>query len=126
LLAFVFNPSEIACASVNGYRNAVLVEHNGGGKTYNLQIASRLHCEASLLCRYILSVFSDVAHVRLLMLAEFGNYEETLPDIDGDGIDAAVWFDVELINQSNKQVVGTATDCLSDRGSQSLPLSEGS
>ena len=103
----------------------MLVELNGGGKTYNLQIANRLHCEASLLCLYIPSAFSDVAHVRLLMLAEFGNYEETVPDIDGDGIDTAICFDVELINQSNKQVVGTATDCLSDHGSQSLPLSEG-
>ena len=38
-----------------------------------------------------------------------------MPDIDGDGLDdPAICFEVELINQTNQQTVGAATDCLSD------------
>ncbi len=42
-------------------------------------------------------------------------YADIVPDIDGDGYDDnAICFDVELIDQKNNQVVGTATDCLSN------------
>jgi hypothetical protein len=44
-------------------------------------------------------------------------YVATVPDIDGDLIDdPAICFDVDVgvINGKNRQVVGTATDCLSD------------
>ena len=42
-------------------------------------------------------------------------YESTVPDIDGDGYDdSAICFDTDLINMRNLQVVGTATDCLSN------------
>jgi hypothetical protein len=54
-------------------------------------------------------------HLVLNLIGTGFMYEDTVPDIDGDGSDdPAICFDVELINQSNKQVVGTATDCLSD------------
>ena len=42
-------------------------------------------------------------------------YESTVPDIDGDGVeDPAVCFDVDLVDGKNRQIIGTATDCLSD------------
>lgn len=42
-------------------------------------------------------------------------YMDTVPDIDGDGIDdSAICFDVELFDLTNNRVVGTATDCLSN------------
>lgn len=42
-------------------------------------------------------------------------YVAMVPDIDGDGYeDEAFCFDVDLINAKNRQVVGTATDCLSN------------
>ncbi|MFT4940322.1 MAG: hypothetical protein ACI88A_003374 [Paraglaciecola sp.] len=42
-------------------------------------------------------------------------YEGLVPDIDGDGVeDAAICFDVDLFNIKNGQLVGTATDCLSN------------
>ena len=41
-------------------------------------------------------------------------YERTVPDIDGDGFDdPAICFDVSLVNMKNQQLVGSATDCLS-------------
>ena len=54
-------------------------------------------------------------HLVLNLVGTGFMYEDTVPDIDGDGIDeSAICFDVELSNQKNNQVVGTATDCLSD------------
>ncbi len=42
-------------------------------------------------------------------------YESTVPDIDGNGLeDPAICFDVDLINLSNNQDIGSATDCLSN------------
>ncbi|MEH6472960.1 MAG: hypothetical protein V7752_17100 [Halopseudomonas sp.] len=44
-------------------------------------------------------------------------YESTVPDIDGDFIDDdALCFDVDVgvINGKNRQIIGTATDCLSN------------
>lgn len=42
-------------------------------------------------------------------------YMAMVPDIDGDGYeDEAFCFDVNLINGKNRQIVGTATDCLSN------------
>ncbi len=42
-------------------------------------------------------------------------YESTVPDIDGDFMDdPAICFDTELVNMKNRQVIGTATDCLSN------------
>ena len=44
-------------------------------------------------------------------------YETTVPDIDGDFIDdPAFCFDVDVgvVNGKNRQVIGTATDCLSN------------
>lgn len=44
-------------------------------------------------------------------------YEGTVPDIDGDGFDDdAFCFDIELVNAKNRQLIGTATDCLSNIG----------
>jgi len=41
-------------------------------------------------------------------------YEDTVPDIEGNGENlAAICFDVELVNAKNGRVIGTATDCLS-------------
>jgi len=54
-------------------------------------------------------------HLVLNLVGTGYMYEDTVPDIDGDAIDdPAICFDVELINQKNKQSVGTATDCLSN------------
>jgi hypothetical protein len=42
-------------------------------------------------------------------------YESFVPDIDGDMVeDPAICFDTELVNMKNQQVIGTATDCLSN------------
>ena len=42
-------------------------------------------------------------------------YLSTVPDIDGDGIDdPAFCFDADLVDMKNQQVIGTATDCLSN------------
>ena len=42
-------------------------------------------------------------------------YESTVPDIDGDNEDdPAICFDVDLVNMKNQQIIGTATDCLSN------------
>ena len=44
-------------------------------------------------------------------------YESMVPDIDGDFMDdPAICFDVDIgvINGKNRQVIGTATDCLSN------------
>ena len=52
----------------------------------------------------------------VLNLVGTGNmYESFVKDIDGDGIDdPAICFDVDLINAKNQQLIGTATDCLSN------------
>lgn len=61
---------------------------------------------------------SDEAGGKRLILNLVGvgePYESTVPDIDGDmGDDPAVCFDVDLINAKNRQVIGSATDCLSN------------
>lgn len=42
-------------------------------------------------------------------------YPGTVPDIDGDLVDDdAICFDVDLVNGINQQIIGTATDCLSN------------
>ncbi|MGF1724048.1 hypothetical protein [Photobacterium nomapromontoriensis] len=42
-------------------------------------------------------------------------YEDEVPDIDGDNYpDPAICFDVELKNIADGQLIGTATDCLSE------------
>lgn len=42
-------------------------------------------------------------------------YVGMVPDIDGDGVeDEAFCFDVDLVNGKNRQVIGSATDCLSN------------
>jgi hypothetical protein len=42
-------------------------------------------------------------------------YESYVPDIDGDGYeDLAIFFDTKLVNMKNRQIIGTATDCLSN------------
>jgi hypothetical protein len=42
-------------------------------------------------------------------------YEDTVPDIDGDfNPDPAICFDTDLYNGKNRQLIGTATDCLSN------------
>ncbi|GAA0700663.1 hypothetical protein GCM10009104_32120 [Marinobacterium maritimum] len=55
-------------------------------------------------------------HHYVLNLIGSGNmYPSLVPDIDGDSIDDdAICFDVELVNGKNRQIVGTATDCLSN------------
>ena len=54
-------------------------------------------------------------HYVLNLIGTGAMYENLVPDIDGDGADdQAICFDVELVNQMNRQLVGTATDCLSD------------
>jgi hypothetical protein len=42
-------------------------------------------------------------------------YERMVPDSDNDGNDeAAICFDLDLLNAKNGQLIGTATDCLSN------------
>ncbi|WP_299178794.1 hypothetical protein [uncultured Neptuniibacter sp.] len=42
-------------------------------------------------------------------------YLGMVPDIDGDNLeDEAFCFDVDLVNGKNRQVIGSATDCLSN------------
>ena len=42
-------------------------------------------------------------------------FDSTVPDIDGDGQDdAALCFELDLINLTNDKVIGTALDCLSE------------
>ncbi|MBY5992342.1 hypothetical protein [Ferrimonas balearica] len=54
-------------------------------------------------------------HFVLNLVGAGGMYESTVPDIDGDGVDdPAICFDIELINGKNRQLIGTATDCLSN------------
>jgi hypothetical protein len=54
-------------------------------------------------------------HLVLNLKGTGAGYESTVPDINGDGLDdLATCFDVELFNQKNQQLIGTATDCLSD------------
>ena len=50
-------------------------------------------------------------------------YESTVPDIDGDYVDDdAICFDTDLVNMKNQQVIGTATDCLSNIETAGLGL----
>lgn len=53
-------------------------------------------------------------HLVLNLVGSGDMYESFVPDIDGDNLDdPAICFDVELVNMKNRQVIGTATDCLS-------------
>jgi len=54
-------------------------------------------------------------HLVLNLVGSGDMYESLVPDIDGDNLDdPAICFDVELVNLKNQQVIGTATDCLSN------------
>lgn len=54
-------------------------------------------------------------HLILNLIGTGAMYEDTVPDIDGDGVDdPAICFDVNLVDANNNTVIGTATDCLSD------------
>lgn len=54
-------------------------------------------------------------HLMLNLVGTGYMYQDTVPDIDGDMVDDdAICFDIDLINASNQQTVGTATDCLSN------------
>ena len=54
-------------------------------------------------------------HLVLNLVGSGDMYESVVPDIDGDFIDdPAICFDVKLVNMKNQQVIGTATDCLSN------------
>jgi hypothetical protein len=54
-------------------------------------------------------------HLVLNLVGTGMMYMSTVPDIDGDFIDDdAICFDVDLVNAKNRQVIGTATDCLSN------------
>lgn len=54
-------------------------------------------------------------HFVLNLVGTGGMYESFVPDIDGDGLDdAAICFDVGLVNLKNGRTIGTATDCLSE------------
>ena len=67
------------------------------------------------LCVPLSANAGEVKHLVLNLVGTGYMYPDTVPDIDGDGYDDdAICFDVELINQKNNKIVGTATDCLSD------------
>lgn len=53
-------------------------------------------------------------HLVLNLVGSGAMYENTVPDIDGDGNDdPAMCFDVQLVDVHTNQVVGKGTDCLS-------------
>ena len=55
------------------------------------------------------------SHYVLNLVGSGNMYPATVPDIDGDLVDdSAICFDIDLINAANQQVIGTATDCLSN------------
>ncbi|MEJ2762991.1 hypothetical protein VV869_03315 [Photobacterium sp. MCCC 1A19761] len=62
--------------------------------------------------------YDDSVHKQRLALNLVGlgyMYEMAVPDIDGDGQpDPAFCFDVDLKNAANGELIGTATDCLSN------------
>ena len=67
------------------------------------------------LCIPLLANAGGGKHLVLNLVGTGFMYEDTVPDIDGDGNDdPAICFDVALIDQKNNRVVGAATDCLSD------------
>ncbi|AAZ28799.1 hypothetical protein [Colwellia psychrerythraea] len=52
-------------------------------------------------------------HFVLNLIGTGHQYQSTVPDIDGDGVDDdAICFDVALVNIKNQQIIGSATDCL--------------
>ena len=54
-------------------------------------------------------------HLVLNLVGTGAMYEDYVEDIDGNGTpDAAICFDVDLFNANNQQLIGTATDCLSN------------
>ena len=75
-------------------------------------------CISICLCFSLNSNAGGKAGGKILVLNLVGTggmYPYTVPDIDDDGEDdAAICFDVDLVNATNGQVIGTATDCLSN------------
>lgn len=75
-------------------------------------------CIAICLCLSFSSSAGGKAGGKILVLNLVGSgemYPDTVPDIDGDEVDDdAICFDVDLVNATNGQVIGTATDCLSE------------
>ena len=54
-------------------------------------------------------------HFVLNLIGSGNMYEGTVPDIDGDFIDdPAICFDTDLVNMRTQQIIGAATDCLSN------------
>ncbi|MEW6999107.1 hypothetical protein AADZ86_15590 [Colwelliaceae bacterium BS250] len=74
-------------------------------------------CITICLCFSLNSYAGGKAGGKILVLNLVGTgemYLDKVPDIDGDEVDDdAMCFDVDLVNASNGQVMGTATDCLS-------------
>lgn len=69
----------------------------------------------AILCLPLSATAGGGKHFVYNLLGTGYMYNDTVPDIDGDGFDdPAICFDVDLLNQQNNEVVGTATDCLSD------------
>ena len=76
-----------------------------------------MFCISICLCFSFNSYAGGKAGGKILVLNLVGTgemYQDTVPDIDGDKVDDdAMCFDVDLVNATNGQVMGTATDCLS-------------
>jgi hypothetical protein len=54
-------------------------------------------------------------HLVLNLVGTGAMYKDYVADIDGDGAaDEAICFDVDLFNAKNQQLIGSATDCLSN------------
>ncbi len=59
--------------------------------------------------------YSPLRYSRIVKLVGRAIGEErSIPDFNGDGVTTGLCFDLTLIDVSNNQVVGTATDCLSN------------
>lgn len=81
----------------------------------NKIIASIVICMIAPLTANAENPHSDAGkHLALNFIGSGSMYESTVPDIDGDGIDdAAMCFDVQVVNIVDNQIVGRGTDCLS-------------
>lgn len=77
-----------------------------------------MFCIFICLCFSFSSNAEGKAGGKILVLNLVGSgdmYPDKVPDIDGDEEDDdAICFDVDLVNATNGQVIGTATDCLSE------------
>ncbi len=59
--------------------------------------------------------FSRLRYSRIVkMVGRAVGEERSIPDFNGDGVTTGLCFDLSLIDVSNNQVIGTATDCLSN------------